>query len=111
MVSIPLMTYYSANGQWEIGWGLCQFWLSIDYLMSNGWFCVYTIYFEIFSVGSKSFAHQFRSLFFYYETANIQAKENDAKSADCHLFCVHYFIGFMASVDYRVSTWILSCLI
>lgn len=35
LISIPLMTYYSANGKWNIGWGLCQFWLSIDYLMSN----------------------------------------------------------------------------
>ncbi|KAI6190402.1 Muscarinic acetylcholine receptor gar-3 [Aphelenchoides bicaudatus] len=35
IVSIPLMTYYSANGRWGIGWGLCQVWLSIDYLMSN----------------------------------------------------------------------------
>lgn len=35
MISIPFMTYYSANGRWEIGWGLCQFWLSVDYLMSN----------------------------------------------------------------------------
>jgi hypothetical protein len=35
LISIPLMTYYSANGKWNIGWGLCQFWLSVDYMMSN----------------------------------------------------------------------------
>ncbi|KAI6237883.1 G-PROTEIN-RECEP-F1-2 domain-containing protein [Aphelenchoides besseyi] len=34
-ISIPLMTYYTSIGYWGIGWGLCQFWLSIDYLMSN----------------------------------------------------------------------------
>ncbi|KAI6230015.1 G-PROTEIN-RECEP-F1-2 domain-containing protein [Aphelenchoides fujianensis] len=35
VISIPLMTYYTSTGYWGIGWGLCQFWLSIDYLMSN----------------------------------------------------------------------------
>jgi 7 transmembrane receptor (rhodopsin family) len=35
VISIPLMTYYTANGYWGIGYAACQFWLCIDYLMSN----------------------------------------------------------------------------
>lgn len=29
------MTYYTATGYWGIGYVACQFWLCIDYLMSN----------------------------------------------------------------------------
>uniref|UniRef100_A0AC34QMI0 G-protein coupled receptors family 1 profile domain-containing protein n=1 Tax=Panagrolaimus sp. JU765 TaxID=591449 RepID=A0AC34QMI0_9BILA len=35
VISIPLMTYYTATGYWGIGYTMCQFWLCIDYLMSN----------------------------------------------------------------------------
>ncbi|PAV59853.1 hypothetical protein WR25_13747 [Diploscapter pachys] len=35
IVSIPMFTYYTANQKWGIGYNLCQFWLCIDYLMSN----------------------------------------------------------------------------
>ncbi|PAV91788.1 hypothetical protein WR25_24331 [Diploscapter pachys] len=35
IVSIPMFTYYTANQKWGIGYTLCQFWLCIDYLMSN----------------------------------------------------------------------------
>uniref|UniRef100_A0A7E4V1B4 G_PROTEIN_RECEP_F1_2 domain-containing protein n=1 Tax=Panagrellus redivivus TaxID=6233 RepID=A0A7E4V1B4_PANRE len=34
-ISIPFMTYYTATGRWEIGYASCQFWLCVDYLMSN----------------------------------------------------------------------------
>uniref|UniRef100_A0A915CPR7 G-protein coupled receptors family 1 profile domain-containing protein n=1 Tax=Ditylenchus dipsaci TaxID=166011 RepID=A0A915CPR7_9BILA len=34
-ISIPLMTYYTAVQYWGIGYAACQFWLSVDYLMSN----------------------------------------------------------------------------
>ncbi|KAH7723271.1 Protein GAR-3 a [Aphelenchoides avenae] len=34
-ISIPLMTYYTAMRHWGIGYAMCQFWLSVDYLMSN----------------------------------------------------------------------------
>ncbi|GMT09056.1 hypothetical protein PFISCL1PPCAC_353, partial [Pristionchus fissidentatus] len=33
--SIPLMTYYLSKGEWDIGYVACQFWLCLDYLMSN----------------------------------------------------------------------------
>lgn len=29
------MTYYTAMQYWGIGYAACQFWLSVDYLMSN----------------------------------------------------------------------------
>lgn len=29
------MTYYIARRSWGIGYTMCQFWLCIDYLMSN----------------------------------------------------------------------------
>uniref|UniRef100_A0A0K0F1P9 Muscarinic acetylcholine receptor DM1 (inferred by orthology to a D. melanogaster protein) n=1 Tax=Strongyloides venezuelensis TaxID=75913 RepID=A0A0K0F1P9_STRVS len=35
LISIPLMTYYVANKFWGIGYTMCQFWLCIDYAMSN----------------------------------------------------------------------------
>ncbi|CAI4231530.1 unnamed protein product [Auanema sp. JU1783] len=35
MISIPLMTYYFAMRSWGIGYTMCQFWLCVDYLMSN----------------------------------------------------------------------------
>ncbi|CAD5223265.1 unnamed protein product [Bursaphelenchus okinawaensis] len=35
IISIPLMTYYTSTGTWGIGWNMCQFWLCLDYLMSN----------------------------------------------------------------------------
>uniref|UniRef100_A0A1I7RV78 G_PROTEIN_RECEP_F1_2 domain-containing protein n=1 Tax=Bursaphelenchus xylophilus TaxID=6326 RepID=A0A1I7RV78_BURXY len=35
IISIPLMTYYTSTGYWGIGWNMCQFWLCLDYLMSN----------------------------------------------------------------------------
>lgn len=36
LVSIPFMTYYMAAGtRWGIGYGMCQFWLCLDYMMSN----------------------------------------------------------------------------
>lgn len=36
MVSIPLMTYYvAADTKWGIGYVMCQFWLCLDYFMSN----------------------------------------------------------------------------
>lgn len=38
-ISIPLMTLYSAEGQWTLGYVACQFWLSVDYLMSNASVC------------------------------------------------------------------------
>ncbi|KAF8386796.1 gar-3 [Pristionchus pacificus] len=34
-ISIPLMTYYLSRGKWDIGYIACQFWLCLDYLMSN----------------------------------------------------------------------------
>ncbi|GMR58583.1 hypothetical protein PMAYCL1PPCAC_28778 [Pristionchus mayeri] len=34
-ISIPLMTYYLSRGRWDIGYIACQFWLCLDYLMSN----------------------------------------------------------------------------
>uniref|UniRef100_A0A915HJ79 G-protein coupled receptors family 1 profile domain-containing protein n=1 Tax=Romanomermis culicivorax TaxID=13658 RepID=A0A915HJ79_ROMCU len=38
-ISIPLMTHYSAIGRWTLGYNACQFWLSLDYLMSNASVC------------------------------------------------------------------------
>ncbi|KAK0411046.1 hypothetical protein QR680_005450 [Steinernema hermaphroditum] len=35
LISIPLMTYYTAARTWGIGYTACQFWLCVDYLMSN----------------------------------------------------------------------------
>ncbi|CAJ0954607.1 unnamed protein product, partial [Mesorhabditis belari] len=35
MISIPLYTYYTANRSWGMGYAMCQFWLCVDYLMSN----------------------------------------------------------------------------
>uniref|UniRef100_A0A9J2PXD4 G-protein coupled receptors family 1 profile domain-containing protein n=1 Tax=Ascaris lumbricoides TaxID=6252 RepID=A0A9J2PXD4_ASCLU len=36
IVSIPLMTYYLAvDTRWGIGYTMCQFWLCLDYFMSN----------------------------------------------------------------------------
>uniref|UniRef100_A0A158P9J1 G_PROTEIN_RECEP_F1_2 domain-containing protein n=1 Tax=Angiostrongylus cantonensis TaxID=6313 RepID=A0A158P9J1_ANGCA len=35
MISIPLWTYYTAMRSWGIGYTMCQFWLCVDYLMSN----------------------------------------------------------------------------
>ncbi|WKY11839.1 hypothetical protein Q1695_003425 [Nippostrongylus brasiliensis] len=35
MISIPLWTYYTAMQTWGIGYTMCQFWLCVDYLMSN----------------------------------------------------------------------------
>ncbi|VDK47743.1 unnamed protein product [Anisakis simplex] len=36
IVSIPLMTYYMAvDTHWGIGYTMCQFWLCLDYFMSN----------------------------------------------------------------------------
>ncbi|CAI4230850.1 unnamed protein product [Auanema sp. JU1783] len=35
LISIPFMTYYTAVGSWNIGYTACQFWLCMDYLMSN----------------------------------------------------------------------------
>lgn len=35
MISIPLWTYYTAMRTWGIGYTMCQFWLCVDYLMSN----------------------------------------------------------------------------
>nr|CAD2137295.1 unnamed protein product [Meloidogyne enterolobii] len=35
LISIPLMTLYTANETWTFGYSLCQFWLCIDYLMCN----------------------------------------------------------------------------
>ncbi|KHN81868.1 Muscarinic acetylcholine receptor gar-3 [Toxocara canis] len=36
IVSIPLMTYYLAvDTHWGIGYTMCQFWLCLDYFMSN----------------------------------------------------------------------------
>uniref|UniRef100_A0A0K0EL21 G_PROTEIN_RECEP_F1_2 domain-containing protein n=1 Tax=Strongyloides stercoralis TaxID=6248 RepID=A0A0K0EL21_STRER len=35
LISIPLMTYYIANKVWDIGYTMCQFWLCVDYAMSN----------------------------------------------------------------------------
>jgi hypothetical protein len=35
IISIPLMTYYTANQTWDLGFACCQFWLSLDYLMSE----------------------------------------------------------------------------
>ena len=34
-VSIPFMTAYMAQGQWNLGYVTCQLWLCTDYLMSN----------------------------------------------------------------------------
>lgn len=38
-ISIPLMTYYTALNEWNLGYLACQFWLSVDYLMSNASVC------------------------------------------------------------------------
>ncbi|CAD6198379.1 unnamed protein product [Caenorhabditis auriculariae] len=35
VISIPMFTYYTAMNTWGIGYTMCQFWLCIDYLMSN----------------------------------------------------------------------------
>uniref|UniRef100_A0A915BSK2 G-protein coupled receptors family 1 profile domain-containing protein n=1 Tax=Parascaris univalens TaxID=6257 RepID=A0A915BSK2_PARUN len=36
IISIPLMTYYLAvDTSWGIGYTMCQFWLCLDYFMSN----------------------------------------------------------------------------
>uniref|UniRef100_A0A914X0H4 G-protein coupled receptors family 1 profile domain-containing protein n=1 Tax=Plectus sambesii TaxID=2011161 RepID=A0A914X0H4_9BILA len=35
IISIPLMTYYTALNEWSLGYMMCQFWLCVDYLMSN----------------------------------------------------------------------------
>ncbi|MFH4975277.1 hypothetical protein AB6A40_001986 [Gnathostoma spinigerum] len=36
IISIPLMTYYMAvDSKWGIGYVACQFWLCLDYFMSN----------------------------------------------------------------------------
>ena len=35
LISIPFMTLYVASGGWTLGYDLCQFWLCVDYLMSN----------------------------------------------------------------------------
>ncbi|CAB3397245.1 unnamed protein product [Caenorhabditis bovis] len=35
VISIPMFTYYTAMQTWDIGYTMCQFWLCIDYLMSN----------------------------------------------------------------------------
>ncbi|CAA22301.2 Muscarinic acetylcholine receptor gar-3 [Caenorhabditis elegans] len=35
VISIPMFTYYTAIQKWDLGYTMCQFWLCIDYLMSN----------------------------------------------------------------------------
>lgn len=35
LISCPLMTIYTVQGEWRLGYVACQFWLSVDYLMSN----------------------------------------------------------------------------
>ncbi|CAI5452817.1 unnamed protein product [Caenorhabditis angaria] len=35
VISIPLFTYYVIKDQWDLGYVMCQFWLCVDYLMSN----------------------------------------------------------------------------
>lgn len=36
IISIPIMTYYmAADTVWGLGYGMCQFWLCLDYMMCN----------------------------------------------------------------------------
>ncbi|VDM92235.1 unnamed protein product, partial [Litomosoides sigmodontis] len=36
IISIPIMTYYmAADTVWGLGYAMCQFWLCLDYMMSN----------------------------------------------------------------------------
>jgi hypothetical protein len=35
IISIPFMTMYTAMGSWQLSYSACQFWLCLDYLMSN----------------------------------------------------------------------------
>lgn len=58
-ISIPLMTYYTAMRHWGIGYAMCQFWLSVDYLMSNASVGLAHASAQLVPVtGAQSLAHQ-----------------------------------------------------